>query len=70
MGDMLVTDDDLSAGERELVACYEGLVRTLREAGDDLPPFAQRNAIKATAALWQVMNGLGRQPGQLYDIGV
>jgi hypothetical protein len=42
----------------------------LREHGDDLPPFAHRNAIKATAALWQVANGLGLQPGQLYDVGV
>jgi hypothetical protein len=59
-----------TAGEAELVECYERLVATLREHGEELAPFAQRNAIKATAALWQVMNGLGRQPGQLYDIGV
>jgi hypothetical protein len=64
------TDVNLTAGERELVDCYERLVGALREHGDELPPFAQRNAIKATAALWQVMNGLGRQPGHLYDIGV
>jgi hypothetical protein len=66
----IVTDQELSEGERALVECYERLVGALREHGDELPPFAQRNAIKATAALWQVMNGLGRQPGQLYDIGV
>lgn len=70
MSAMIFGDDELTAGERELVDCYERLVRALREHGDDLPPFARRNAIKATAALWQVANGLGRQPGQLYDIGV
>ncbi len=70
MSDPIFSDEDISAAERELVACYERLVQTLREHGDELPPFAQRNAIKATAALWQVCNGLGRRPGQLYDIGV
>ena len=70
MSETIFGDDELTAGERELVACYERLVQTLREHGDELPPFAQRNAIKAAAALWQVANGLGRQPGQLYDVGV
>ena len=28
-----------------------------------------RNATKALAALWQVMNGLDMDPGQLYDVG-
>jgi hypothetical protein len=70
VSDTIFGDDDLTAAERELVACYERLVATLRVHGDELPPFAQRNAIKATAALWQVANGLGRRPGQLYDIGV
>jgi hypothetical protein len=65
-----VTEPELTAAERELVDCYERLVAVLREHGDDLAPFAHRNAIKATAALWQVANGLGLQPGQLYDIGV
>jgi hypothetical protein len=65
-----VTGFETTAGEQELIACYERLVAVLREHGDDLPPFAHRNAIKATAALWQVANGLGLQPGQLYDVGV
>jgi hypothetical protein len=60
---------ELTAGEQELVEVYERLLVTLREHGDDLPPFAQRNAVKATAALWQVVNGLGLQPGHVYDIG-
>jgi hypothetical protein len=59
----------VTRGEDRLIECYELLLRTLREDGDDLPPFAERNAIKALAALWQVMNGLGRQPGQIYDVG-
>ena len=59
----------MSDGERELVEAYEAIVRTLREHGEELPPFAQRNAIKAAAALWQVVNGLGLQPGQIYDVG-
>jgi hypothetical protein len=59
----------LTRGEAQIVECYELLLAALRESGDDLPPFAERNAIKALAALWQVMNGLGRQPGQVYDVG-
>ena len=57
------------SGEDRLVACYEELAAILREHGDELPPFAQRNAIKALAALWQVANGLDRDPGQVYDLG-
>lgn len=59
---------DLTDGERRLSECYRQLEETLR--GDDLPPFAQRNARKALAALWQVMNGLDQEPGQPYDVGV
>jgi len=60
---------ELTAAETSLVECYERLASTLREQGDDLPPFARRNATKALAALWQVANGLDMEPGQLYDIG-
>jgi hypothetical protein len=60
---------ELTAGEQQLVDAYEQLLATLREHGGDLPPFAQRNAIRATAALWQVVNGLGLEPGHIYDIG-
>ena len=58
-----------SAGERALLEVYDQLLAVLREHGDELPPFAERNAIKALAALWQVANGLGRDPGQVYDVG-
>jgi len=61
---------ELSAGERRLVDCYEEIVRTLRENGEELPPYAQRNAIKAAAVLWQVANGAGTRPGHAYDVGV
>jgi hypothetical protein len=59
---------ELSESERSLVECYEGLVRILKN-GNDLAPFERRNALKAVAALWQVVNGLDLDPGQLYEIG-
>ena len=59
---------ELSESERSLVECYQGLVRVL-EDGKDLAPFERRNALKAVAALWQVVNGLDLDPGQLYEIG-
>jgi hypothetical protein len=60
---------ELTAGEQELIGCYETIKRVLTEHRDELPPFAERNAIKALAALWQVANGAGLQPGQIYETG-
>ena len=60
---------ELSPAESDLVSCYDRLVTTLREHGDELPPFARSNATKALAALWQVANELDMEPGQLYDVG-
>lgn len=60
---------ELTGGEAALVACYEQLLSTLRDHGEELPPFARRNALKALAALWQVMNGLDVDPGHLYHLG-
>ena len=60
---------ELNDGERMLVDSYQGLATALRDHGGDLPPFAERNALKAAAALWQVMNGLDQDPGQLYELG-
>ena len=60
---------DLTPGEQELLEIYESLVTTLRAHGEELAPYARRNAIKALAALWQVANGAGAQPGQIYELG-
>jgi len=59
---------ELSESERTLVESYLGLVRVLKD-GKDLAPFERRNAMKAAAALWQVVNGLDLDPGNLYEIG-
>ena len=59
---------ELSESERTLVECYQGLVRVLKDS-KDLAPFERRNALKAVAALWQVINGLDLDPGHLYEIG-
>ena len=64
-----VLGTELTAPQQRLVECYETLLATLREHGDDMAPFEKRNALKALAALWQVMNGLDMQPGQIYDVG-
>jgi len=59
---------ELSDAERTLVECYQGLVRVLKD-GTELAPFERRNGLKAVAALWQVVNGLDLDPGNLYEIG-
>lgn len=65
----IVPPKGLNDAELALVEAYNTLVKTLDELGDDLEPFERRNALKAVAALWQVMNGLDLDPGHLYDIG-
>jgi hypothetical protein len=65
-----VTITELSPTQRELVDCYQRLVTILSEHRDELAPFEERNAAKATAALWQVVNGLDLDPGHLYHVGV
>jgi hypothetical protein len=64
-----MTTTELNEAERTLVETYRTLERVLREQGDQLAPFAHRNAAKALSALWQVMNGLDQDPGQLYEVG-
>jgi hypothetical protein len=59
---------ELSDSERTLVECYQSLVRVLKES-EDLAPFERRNTLKAVAALWQVVNGLDLDPGNIYEIG-
>jgi hypothetical protein len=60
---------NLNESQIALVEAYNKLARTLVNSPDELEPFEQRNALKALAALWQVMNGLDLDPGQLYDVG-
>jgi hypothetical protein len=52
-----------------LVDLYRQLARTLEMYGEELPPFARRNGLKALASLWQVMNGLDMDPGHVYHLG-
>ena len=59
---------ELNTSERTLVECYQSLVRVLKET-DNLAPFERRNALKAVAALWQVVNGLDLDTGNIYEIG-
>ena len=61
--------DEISHAEEKLVECYRSLAQVLMGHADELAPFEQRNATKALAALWQVMNGLDMDPGQVYDLG-
>jgi hypothetical protein len=60
---------ELTEAEGKLVDCYRDLHRVLEMYRDELPPFATRNATKALASLWQVMNGLDMDPGQVYETG-
>ena len=59
----------LNDAEARVVEVYRTLESVLRDHGDELPPFARRNAAKALAALWQVANGLDMDPGEPYDLG-
>ena len=59
---------ELNNSERTLVECYQSLLRLLKES-DNLAPFERRNSLKAVAALWQIVNGLDLDPGNLYDVG-
>lgn len=60
---------ELNDAERKLVECYRTLAGVLEHQRDQLPPFAERNAAKALASLWQVVNGLDQDPGQIYHLG-
>ena len=64
-----MTGGDLNEAERKLVEAYRILSNVLMGHLDQLSPFEERNAIKALAALWQIMNGLDMDPGQVYDLG-
>ena len=61
--------DELAEPEAMLVDVYRHLARVLEMHADELAPYEHRNALKALAALWQVMNGLDLDPGQVYHLG-
>jgi hypothetical protein len=64
-----VSGEDLNPAQEKLVDAYRLLSNVLMGHRDELAPFEERNAVKALAALWQVMNGLDLDPGQVYDLG-
>jgi hypothetical protein len=64
-----LTGQDLTEAQRKLVDAYRLLSNVLMGHREELAPFEERNAVKALAALWQVMNGLDLDPGQVYDLG-
>ncbi len=61
--------EELTPAQTELVECYDRLTALLRDRRSELAPFEERNALKATAALWQVTNGLDMDRGQIYHLG-
>jgi hypothetical protein len=66
---MNVAGDELNQGQEKVVEAYRLLSNVLMGHRDELSPFEERNATKALAALWQVMNGLDMDPGQVDDLG-
>jgi hypothetical protein len=59
----------LSDAEQKLVDSYHSLASLLSEHRGELAPYQERNALKALAALWQIMNGLDLEPDQLFHVG-
>ena len=64
-----LSGEDLNPAQEKLVDVYRLLSNVLMGHGDELAPYEERNAVKALAALWQVMNGLDLDPGQVYELG-
>lgn len=61
---------ELTAGDEAVLDCYLRLAAALSEHGEELAPFARRNAIKALGSLWQAANGLDADPGNRYELGI
>lgn len=61
---------ELNGAEKDLVGIYNNLLKILKERNEELKPYEVCNAKKALGALWQIVNGLDLDPGQLYDVGV
>jgi hypothetical protein len=64
-----LSGEDLNPAQEKLVDVYRQLSNVLMGHREELAPYEERNAVKALAALWQVMNGLDLDPGQVYDLG-
>jgi hypothetical protein len=64
-----LTGQSLTEPQRKLVDTYRLLSNVLMGHRDELAPYEERNAVKALAALWQVMNGLDLDPGQVFELG-
>jgi hypothetical protein len=64
-----LTGTELSPAQEKLVEAYRLLSNVLMGHRDELAPYEERNTVKAVAALWQVMNGLDLDPGQVYELG-
>jgi hypothetical protein len=64
-----VSGEELNPAQEKLVETYRLLSNVLMGHRDELAPYEERNAVKALAALWQVMNGLDLDPGQVYELG-
>ena len=61
---------ELSEPEEELVGVYESMRRLVDERRGELAPYQERNALKALSCLWQIVNGLDMEPGQLYHLRI
>jgi hypothetical protein len=64
-----IPGEELNEGQMKLVGAYRLLQNVLMGHRDELAPYEERGATKAFAALWQVMNGLDMDPGQVYHLG-
>jgi hypothetical protein len=64
-----LTGTELNPAQQKLVEAYRLMCNVLMGHRDELAPYEERNTVKAVAAMWQVMNGLDLDPGQVYDLG-
>ncbi|HEY3211531.1 MAG TPA: hypothetical protein VGL18_17390 [Actinomycetota bacterium] len=64
-----LSGEELNHAQEKLVDAYRLLSNVLMGHREELAPYEERNAVKALAALWQVMNGLDLDPGQVYELG-
>jgi hypothetical protein len=64
-----LSGEDLNPAQEKLVDVYRQLSNVLMGHREELAPYEERNAVKALAALWQIMNGLDLDPGQIYELG-